>query len=262
MSHITTHLKTIDDIDGTGYRRGRERTQALEAIAEEVADALLTGRPVPVYKDIEGFFHIKGFAEAVAKAIVAQSKTTVDQRYALAKYVEEKGVEHGREAARLLREMNAQSAVLPWETLEPQPAGGPFDSVARNDRPVDEVDTYSEGLRRELLLRMKVRLVPETDVSIISDREGTETITLVSGVDEDEDEAQEYDVISQSDISAGDIVEYRDGENVARWEVVSRELKLSERAYEVQLQALGPINAIETVRLPLPFDPKILRPRS
>lgn len=115
MSDVRTHLETIREIDGTGYRRGRERTQALKALAEEVADALLTGRPVPVYNHVEEFFSVNGFAEAVSDAIVAQGKTAVDQRYALAKYVEEKGVEHGREAARILREMNTQSAVLPWE---------------------------------------------------------------------------------------------------------------------------------------------------
>lgn len=181
MNDIKSHLDTIREIDGTGYRRRREREQALEEVAGSVAAALLEGRQVPVYCSVEGFFHIKGFEQAVAAQLAVRHETLIEQRAKLADRLEEKGVAYGPEAARILRQMNAAASHVMWMnvpeltdeqrqallrehsqfpsgsvvavprapgwSVEPAPAGGPFDSVARNDRPADDdVDHMTEGL--------------------------------------------------------------------------------------------------------------------
>lgn len=131
---------------------------------------------------------------------------------------------------------------------EEPPPGGPFDSVARNDRPVE----------------------PNPNAPHIVIHPGEHSFTLnvgesgawVSFAEQAEDAEPEYDTVSQDDIRQGDVVEYAHDNGVNRWVVLSRELILSDGQCEVQMQLLdGPINAVETVRLPLRFDPVIRRYR-
>lgn len=324
MTDIKAHLETIRDIDGTGYRRGRERAQALKALVEDVADALLTGRPVPVYTHVEEFFSVNGFAEAVANAIVAQGNSAVDQRYALAQHLEEKGVEHGREAARILREMNTQSAVLPWElpgshiALPPMPgwhvertpdggAKGICESgiqfflngqncgvverkaVEHTGRRItlDEFDAGWGDSRARLakaradLAEMKLAEMkadkPIDDfvrdaIAELGTNPETDAITHVLPVGSCWVEVKvervvidplpDFDSVYPDDIQAGDHVEWHDDCSVNRWEVMSVSDWTGTKTGVILQSLHAPLYATQYVKLPLPFDPFILRPRS
>lgn len=79
---------------------------------------------------------------------------------------------------------------------------------------------------------------------------------------ENEDAGPEYDTVSQNDIRVGDIVEWHDDCGARRWEVMSVSDWTGAKAGVILQSLHAPLYATQHVKLPLPGDPFILRPRS
>jgi hypothetical protein len=165
MTDIQKDLRTIDEINVQKRRLEHDARRAVEAVAERVVDNLFGNGEVGM--NLHFLANNEHFTTTLAGLLTARNQASINERAELAELLEDKGGEHGAEAARILRQMNAISnemimvasdvsantvreivsqmqqatpggvKIVETKDLLDQPAGGPFDSQARNDRPVE-----------------------------------------------------------------------------------------------------------------------------